>query len=134
VGSDGADSEILGRENFCYYFAVSDFPAELTGLHPFFMLLGEAAATLVSLLFIAVTWNPHILGSQTDPRFLHVAFNAFRDLLFILLMSLAMLLPHSNPADLGVTLLVPTGPFLLVLLVRISQKGGGISQLSRLGT
>jgi hypothetical protein len=57
---------------------VPDFSAELTNLHPFFMLLGEAAATFVSLLFIAVTWNPHILGSQTDPSFLNVAVNAPR--------------------------------------------------------
>jgi len=111
---------------------VPDFSAELTNLHPFFMLLGEAAATFVSLLFIAVTWNPHILGSQTDPRFLNVAVNAFRDLLFIIVISLAILLPHSNPADLGATLLVPTGSFFAVFLVAISRNRGGLVQLSRL--
>jgi hypothetical protein len=82
---------------FVYPRAVSDFSAELSSLHPFFTLLGEAAATFVGLLFIAVTWNPHILSSQADPRFLNVAVNAFRDLLFIIVISLAILFPHIAP-------------------------------------
>jgi len=44
---------------------VSDFSAELTSLQPFFTLVGEAAAPFVGLLFIAVTWNPYILGPQS---------------------------------------------------------------------
>ena len=109
-----------------------DFSVEVSSLHPFFMLVGEAAATFVSLLFIAVTWNPHILSSQTDPRFLNVAVNAFRDLLFVIILSLAILLPYSDSAGLGRNLIVPTGIFLVLLLVRISRNRGGRAQLSRL--
>ena len=67
---------------------MADFSAELTSLHPSFTLVGEAAATFVGLLFIAVTWNPYILGPQADPRFLLIGVNAFRDLSFILTVSL----------------------------------------------
>jgi hypothetical protein len=110
---------------------MSDFSAELTSLHPFFTLVGEAAATFVGLLFIAVTWNPYILGPQADPRFLRIAVNAFRDLLFILTVSLVFLLPLTNSKEMGQGLLSASATFLILLVAGIFRNPGGVSQLSR---
>jgi len=111
---------------------VSDFSVELTSLHPFFALLGEVAATFVGLLFIALTWNPYVLGPQADPRFLRIAVNAFRDLLFIVTVSLLLLLPLNNPKEVGQGLLYPSVTFLVFLIVGAFRNLIGKSQLSQL--
>jgi hypothetical protein len=110
---------------------VSDFSSELTSLHPFFTLLGGAAATFVGLLFIAVTWNPYLLASQADPRLLRVVVNAFRDLLFILILSLLLLLPLNSAKEVGQGLIYPSAVFLMLLLVGVFRNPGGESQISQ---
>ena len=47
-------------------------------LHPFYSLLGEAAATLLGLLFVSVTFNPQILDSTSRAIQRRYAENIFR--------------------------------------------------------
>ena len=90
----------------------SDFRSAVEALHPFYSLLGEAAATLLGLLFVAVTFNPQILESSKGPVHRRDAENIFRQFVFLVWLSLAMLLPM-NPTNLGGNLLAQSIAFLV---------------------
>ena len=90
----------------------SNFRNAIEALHPFYSLLGEAAATLLGLLFVSVTFNPQILESSTGPAHRRDAENIFRQFVFLVWLSLAMLLPM-KPAELGGSLLAQSVCFLV---------------------
>jgi uncharacterized membrane protein len=83
----------------------SDFRVAIEALHPFYSLLGEAAATLLGLLFVSVTFNRQILESASGTAQRRHAENIFRQFVFLVWLSLAMLLPMT-PLELGVNLIL----------------------------
>ena len=90
----------------------TDFRTAIEALHPFYTLLGEAAATLLGLLFLSVTFNPTILQSSSAAVQRRSAENIFRQFVFLLWLSLAMLLPM-RPVELGWNLLAQSVCFLI---------------------
>lgn len=88
------------------------FRSATEALHPFYTLLGEAAATLLGLLFVSVTFNPAILESSSGAVQRRSAENIFRQFVFLVWLSLAMLLPM-GPAELGWSLLAQSVCFLI---------------------
>ena len=89
----------------------TSFSSAIEALHPFYSLLGEAAATLLGLLFLSVTFNPTILEASSGAAQRRSAQNIFRQFVFLVWLSLAMLLPMT-PVALGWNLLAQSVCFL----------------------
>jgi hypothetical protein len=94
----------------------SDFRVAIEALHPFYSLLGEAAATLLGLLFVSVTFNRRILESEPGTGHRRNAENIFRQFVFLVWLSLAMLLPMT-PFALGLNLLLQSLCFFIWVFV-----------------
>jgi hypothetical protein len=94
----------------------SDFQGAIAALHPFYSLLGEAAATLLGLLFVSVTFNRQILESEPGTGQRRNAENIFRQFVFLVWLSLAMLLPMT-PFALGLNLLLQSLCFFIWIFV-----------------
>ena len=94
----------------------SDFHSAIDALHPFYSLLGEAAATLLGLLFVSVTFNRQILEASSGLTQLRQAESIFRQFVFLVWLSLAMLLPLA-PRELGWNLLLQSLCFLIWIFV-----------------
>jgi hypothetical protein len=102
---------------------LSNFSGAMEALHPFYSLLGEAAATLLGLLFVSVTFNPQILDPTASPVQRRYAENIFRQFVFLLWISLVMLLPVSA-AGLGHTLLLQSVAFLIWIFIGFCRSLG----------
>jgi hypothetical protein len=83
---------------------------------PFYSLLGEAAATLLGLLFVSVTFNRQILESAPGTAQRRYAENIFRQFVFLVWLSLTMLLPMT-PLELGFNLLLQSLCFFIWIFV-----------------
>ena len=94
----------------------SNFSAAMEAFHPFYSLLGEAAATLLGLLFVSVTFNPDIIDSTSRPIQRRYAENIFRQFFFLVWLSLMMLLPMT-PFELGWSVLIQSICFLTWVLI-----------------
>ncbi len=80
--------------------------ATLTGWHDFYLTMGTASASLIGLLFVALSLNMDaVMGESRDDlrAFAEQAFNSFS---VVLLVSVCFLIPQNNPDDLGVIYLL----------------------------
>jgi hypothetical protein len=66
------------------------------GWHDFFLLSGTAAVTLVGLLFVALSLHVEILFRQEHRDFRELAAEAFQGYLYVLISSLAFLVPIAD--------------------------------------
>jgi hypothetical protein len=94
----------------------SDFHSAIDALHPFYSLVGEAAATLLGLLFVSVTFNRQILEASSGLTQRRHAENIFRQFVFLVWLSLTMLLPLT-PLELGWSLLLQSFCFFIWIFV-----------------
>jgi hypothetical protein len=94
----------------------SDFHSAIDALHPFYSLVGEAAATLLGLLFVSVTFNRQILEPSSGSTHRRHAENIFRQFVFLVWLSLTMLLPLT-PLELGWSLLLQSLCFFIWIFV-----------------
>jgi hypothetical protein len=101
----------------------TNFSSAMEALHPFYSLLGEAAATLLGLLFVSVTFNPQILDSNSGPIQRRYAENIFRQFFFLVWLSLMMLLPMT-PSELGWSVLIQSLFFLIWVLIGFYRSLG----------
>jgi hypothetical protein len=101
----------------------TNFSSAMEALHPFYSLLGEAAATLLGLLFVSVTFNPQILDSTSRPIQRRYAENIFRQFFFLVWLSLMMLLPMT-PSQLGWNVLIQSLFFLIWVLIGFCRSLG----------
>ena len=99
----------------------SDFHSAIEALHPFYSLLGEAAATLLGLLFVSVTFNRQILELSSGSTQRRHAENIFRQFVFLVWLSLTMLLPLSA-VELGWSLLLQSACFFIWIFVGFCQS------------
>lgn len=74
--------------------------------HDFFLMSGTAAATMVGLLFVSVSFNIDVLIHDSRAHLLDRARTAFMAFLFALFISLYFLVPDANPRPFGMGLLV----------------------------
>lgn len=92
--------------------------------HEFYSLLGGTSGTLVGLLFVALSINIDTLNREEYAQFRHLAQQTFANFIFLMLLSLAFLIPHAAPARLSINLTV-LSTFIVAVTMRIwrSQRG-----------
>jgi hypothetical protein len=76
----------------------------LEGWHDFYILAGSAAATLVGLLFVALSFNLDILLHDRHAHLLAFARQTLMEFVFVLMISLVFLVPHVSVRPLGLLL------------------------------
>ncbi len=96
---------------------MDNFAAQIKEWQTFYATMAAACATLVGLLFVAVSLNADYLLQKSNSGSLRVARTAFRDFLPVLLMALLFLIPNLPPFGLGSGLMV-LGVAGLVSVVR----------------
>ena len=106
---------------------MSEFEQALADWRDFFMLTGTASATLLGLLFVAVSLRPDIRGNQASFRRRAVEHN-FSNFLYVLLFSLYFVVPGMDDTSLGWTILV-TCLFPLIGLGRSAIRFRSSSEL-----
>ena len=90
-----------------------DFAQAIESWHEFYIMTGTAAATLVGLLFVAVTVNVNLLrGSEGHHRRIWARYT-FQNFLYVLLVSLVFVMPDQGPLGLALPLLA-MGAFALI--------------------
>ncbi len=65
-----------------------------------------AAATLLGLLFVAVSIRPALFGQDTRPEFLGLALKSLGLFILVLLIALLFLMPEPQPRTIGVALVL----------------------------
>ena len=89
--------------------------------HDYYLLAGTAAATLLGLLFIAVTLNADLILSGSRPHIKRVAEQAFQNYIAVLLMALFFMQPRQSGRVLASELLGLGGGMSLWSIYRIFQ-------------
>lgn len=72
------------------------FSQQLDNWHDFYIVLGGAAATLVGLLFIAISLNAELITNRAQAPLRAVASNTFVSFLLVLLYALFLLFPNNS--------------------------------------
>ncbi len=100
---------------------------------PFFTAVAGVAATLVGLLFVALSINRDKVAAQKSRVWLRAAERSFGDLLYVLFIALMFLIPAHNPYTLGIplTCLAAFWAFHLFRYLRRFVKDTGTSAMSR---
>ena len=107
----------------------TSFTAAALTWQNFYLLVGTAAATLVGLMFVALTFGSSLVTEQTSPTarsFLDPTFNHF---VLVLLTACLVLIPTMGPALLGVLLLL-IGLLRIAFLFRIYRHMRAAQQTS----
>ena len=86
-----------------------NFPEFIKEWLTFYLLTGTAAATLIGLLFVAVSINIHVFQSKARPDLQQFAALTFNCFFYVLVISILFLIPGLTPAGLGVPLLLLGG-------------------------
>lgn len=84
------------------------FADQLGHWAPFAGLLGAAAATLMGLLFVAVSLNSRAIAESRDDEGRLMVINTFAGFLFLLVYALFMLIPDQSATSLGWSFLSAT--------------------------
>ena len=98
-----------------------DFAQAIEGWHDFYLTTGTAAATLVGLLFVAVTVNVNLLrGPEGHHRRIWARYT-FQNFLYVLLVSLVFLMPDQGQLGLALPLLA-MGAFAVIAASRLLRE------------
>jgi hypothetical protein len=81
------------------------FYLSLKDWHDFYVMGGAAAATLLGLLFVALSLNADLILSGKKPQLKYIAEQAFRNYLSILLIAFLMIAPFNSNQVFGQTLM-----------------------------
>jgi hypothetical protein len=101
-----------------------DFAQNVQDWHDFYMFVGAAAATLVGLLFVAVTLNISKYQQSSYGATRMVAYRTFYTFIYILFVAGVLLIPHQSPFDLGL-------PLLIISVIGIYHSVGNIVWVRR---
>lgn len=83
----------------------SSFSSTVAGWQGFYMLAGTASATLVGLLFVAVSLHIDLVGESGAAAILALARRTFTRFILVVIIALVFLVPSQNPRGLGLPLL-----------------------------
>ena len=83
-----------------------EFSQAIEGWHDFYLMTGTAAATLVGLLFVAVSVNLNLLRGAAAQHRREWARHTFLNFIFVLLVSLIFLMPAQSELGLALPLLI----------------------------
>jgi hypothetical protein len=89
--------------------------------HDFYLLAGTAAATLLGLLFIAVTLNADLILAGTRPHIKRVAEQAFQNYITVLFLSMLFLETGEPPRVLAVQTVTISAVMLAWALLRLRR-------------
>jgi hypothetical protein len=81
------------------------FSSTIASWQTFYMLAGTASATLVGLLFVAVSLHIDLVGESGAATILSTARRTFSRFIIIVIVALLFLVPKLNPQGLGLPLL-----------------------------
>lgn len=81
------------------------FAASVADWQSFYMLAGTASATLVGLLFVAVSVHIELIGRPDASSILVLARRTFTHFILVVIVALVFLVPHQDPEGLGLPLL-----------------------------
>jgi hypothetical protein len=82
------------------------FAEIVAGWHNFYLLLGGASATLVGLLFVALTLRLNRVREAARIDLRAIVSNTFGNFIYVLIVSAVMLIPSQSPQDLGKQLML----------------------------
>jgi hypothetical protein len=85
---------------------MTDFTNTVKESQTFYVMAGTAAATLIGLLFMAVSINIDVFRRRTSEDIQHFAALTFNCFFYVLLISMLFLIPRSSPVCLGTPLLL----------------------------
>jgi hypothetical protein len=89
--------------------------------HDFYVTIATASATLVGLLFVAVSLHIDVLSEENVSNAQVVARETFSHFIFIIGVALVFLVPDQTPAGLGIPISI-IGLIELALAIRISRE------------
>jgi len=81
------------------------FAAAVGGWHDFYMVVGTASATLVGLLFVSLSLNPHVIAAGEGSSLRVLATQTFANFLLVLMIAVVFLIPKQGRLGLGLPLL-----------------------------
>ncbi|WP_139293627.1 hypothetical protein, partial [Escherichia coli] len=81
------------------------FSEMLHGWQNYYFMAGGAAATLVGLMFVALSMATHLISDETSESMKYFVTPSIFYFASVLLLSCAMLVPTHSPASLAVILL-----------------------------
>jgi uncharacterized membrane protein (DUF4010 family) len=87
-------------------YLMTDFSEMIKEWQNFYILVGTAAATLIGLLFVAVSIHIDIFHRKTSAVLRHFAALTFNCFFYVLLISILFLIPRLSPLGLGIPLLL----------------------------
>ncbi|MGI8826231.1 MAG: hypothetical protein ACR2JC_11415 [Chloroflexota bacterium] len=83
----------------------ASFSSTIASWQSFYVLAGSASATLIGLLFVAVSLHIDLIGESGAAVILSMARRTFIRFILVVLVALLFLVPHQNPQGLGLPLL-----------------------------
>jgi len=83
---------------------MSDFAQMVHGWQVFYATIAGASATLLGLLFVAVSLNREHLEHEDHAHFRSLARQTFSTFIYIITFSLVFLIPRESPLGLGIPL------------------------------
>lgn len=83
----------------------ASFSSTIADWHDFYMLAGTASATLIGLLFVAVSLHIDLIGESGAETILSLARRTFTRFIIVVIVALLFLVPHQDPKGLGLPLL-----------------------------
>lgn len=107
----------------------SSFADAIAAWHDFYMLTAGAAATLLGLLFVAVSLNLRLFTDPAQPRLRAEATDSFSSFLYLVLVPLTIVAPDPDPFWLAWPLLILSG----FELVSTQRETGRVRRLLRTG-
>lgn len=84
---------------------VASFSSIVAGWQNFYILAGTASATLVGLLFVAVSLHIDLIGESGAAAILSLARRTFTRFILVVVVALVFLVPRQDPEGLGLPLL-----------------------------
>lgn len=88
---------------------MTDFAQIINTWQTFYLLTGTAAATLIGLLFVAVSINIASFHRKSSSYLYHFAALTFNCFFYVLLIAILFLIPHLSPPGLGIPLFLLGG-------------------------
>lgn len=114
------------------------FGEQLAPWHDFYALTGTAAATLMGLLFVALSLNPRVMADDGPVGLRAWAGQTMSNLIALLIVSLFCLMPDLDHPTLAIALIVVGGQGLVRGVLRLTtalgahEPGGLVGLLWRL--